>query len=133
MNPGKEPICKRLPIRVEVNGENVLKKSKRGFKLIILDSHSGRVDQIRNVDTWVHVNSANLLDHYLMLIPRFKIVVGVVWEEILHVSHRTKRMIVSRISFDYRPILKSFLTSIPVVSTVSLSLSFIHDMTSPLK
>eukprot|EP00795_Rhopilema_esculentum_P013795 gene13795-4724_t len=84
-NP-KNYICKKLPIRIELDGDNLLRKQERGFKIIVLNSQTGNIEKSMTFDTWRDKNEGNKLVYALYTLEKLKIVVGAVMsDEIKHV------------------------------------------------
>ena len=74
----------------------MLKKPKRGYKIVVINSHSGKVEKVSHFDTWLHDNEFSKLSTHLKTIPNHKIVVGAVYnDENLYMPAAVNQSVVS--------------------------------------
>ena len=58
-----------------------MKKAKRGFKIVVIDSHTGKVESVSLFDSWLHESEGSRLHRFLTTIQDNKVVVGAVYDE----------------------------------------------------
>ena len=73
---GKPSFCKKAPLQFYVNGRTVLNHPKRGFNIVVLDSHTGRVERTMAFDTVRGNTEGKKLAFELQKLKQFKIVIG---------------------------------------------------------
>ena len=79
-----------------MNGRNVLNNPRRGFNIVVLDSHTGRIEKIMAFDTGHRNAEGRKLAFELQKLKQFKIVIGGVLNgESRYVIPNAKLMIVS--------------------------------------
>ena len=69
-------VCKKRPLHFFVNGRNVLSNPRRGFNIIVLDSHTGQIEKTMAFDTGVRHTEGRKLAFELQKLKQFKIVIG---------------------------------------------------------
>ena len=97
---GKQPFCKMAPLQFYINGRNALNYPKRGFNIVVLDSHTGRVERTMTFETGIEIKEGTKLAFQLQNLKQFKIVIGGVLEsESKYVIPSAKLVIVSDFEF----------------------------------
>ena len=69
-------FCKKKPLHFFVNGRNVLNNPRRGFNIVVLDSHTGQIERTMAFDTGMRHTEGRKLAFELQKLKHFKIVIG---------------------------------------------------------